>query len=436
LVVSNFNVLNYFLTLNDGPPFNQPNCGPAGFPQACRGANTEFELERQRTKLLAALVKLDADVVGLIELENSEGVEPLEDIVNGLNDLLGEGTYDYLDTGIIGTDVIKVGYIYKPGTVSLVGDFALLDSSVDPRFDDQRSRPALAQTFVENATGEVFTAVVNHFKSKGSCPSSGPDADQGDGQACWNATRTAASEAMVDWLATYPTGIVDDDIIVMGDLNSYAKEDPIATFLDAGYVNLIEHFGGQDAYSFVFDGQWGYLDHALASPSLFGQVTGAAEYHINADEPSVLDYNTDFKSANHVEILYAPNEFRTSDHDPVLIGLSLGFDTTTVASPDTLWPPNHQYVEVTVTSSSNGTPLAVEIIEVVSSEADSGLGTGDLPDDIVITGDATVDLRAERFSTSGRLYTITALVTGLGQAKFDSAFVSVPHNRGGGHGPL
>jgi uncharacterized protein len=445
LVISNFNVLNYFLTLDVfGSPDRNIACGPVGSRQACRGAQTELEFERQRIKLLQALVMLDSDIVGLIELENSDGVEPLTDIVAGLNDLLGDGTYDFVDTGIVGTDVIKVGFIYRPATVSLLGDTALLDSSVDPRFDDTRSRPALAQTFTENATGEVFTAVVNHLKSKGCGGATGLDLDQGDGQACWNPTRTAAATAMVDWLMTYPTGVVDDDFMVMGDLNSYAMEDPIAVFTDAGYVNLIEHFGGTFAYSFVFDGQWGYLDHALVTPSLFDQVTGAAEYHINADEPSVLDYTTTFKSANQVEILFAPDEFRTSDHDPVLVGTALdgNLATMTVASPDLLWPPNHKYVEVTVTSTANGTPLDVAILHVASSEADSGLGPDDLPDDIVITSNSTVDLRAERFSTAGRTYTITVLVsTPLGSEDFetmqsmvDVVTVFVPHNLG--QGPL
>ena len=73
----------------------------------------------------------------------------------------------------------------------------------------------------------------------------------------------------------------------------------------------------------MFDGQWGSLDHALASASLSAQVTGTAEYHINADEPSVLDYNTEFKSTGQQTSLYAADEFRVSDHDPVVVGLNL-----------------------------------------------------------------------------------------------------------------
>ncbi|HSN75112.1 MAG TPA: hypothetical protein VL334_08485, partial [Anaerolineae bacterium] len=92
----------------------------------------------------------------------------------------------------------------------------------------------------------------------------------------------------------------------------------------AGYTNLVDQFLGADAYSYVFDGQWGYLDHALASATLDAQVAGVLEWHINADEPSVLDYNVENKSAGQLVTLYSADRFRSSDHDPVIIGLDLG----------------------------------------------------------------------------------------------------------------
>src|SRR4029079_10179859 len=98
---------------------------------------------------------------------------------------------------------------------------------------------------------------------------------------------------------------------------------PIKALEDAGFVHLVKSRLGEDAYSYAFDGPWGYLDHALASASLDAQVTGVADYHINSDEPSVLDYNTDFKTPAQVASLYAPDQYRVSDHDPVLIGLAL-----------------------------------------------------------------------------------------------------------------
>lgn len=324
LKVGSFNVLNYFLSLDN----NTAICGPIGNKQMCRGAETATELQRQQDKLIPAIAKLDADILGLVELENSQDasgadVRPQADIVSRLNTVLGGPVYAFVDTGIIGSDAIRVGLIYKQGKVTPVGAFSTLDSADDARFIDTKNRPTLAQTFQENASGAKFTVAVNHLKSKGSACLDVADPDTGDGQGNCNLTRTQAAAALIDWLASDPTGSGDPDYLIIGDMNAYAQEDPITTLKNAGYTNLLETFVGAGAYSFVFDGQWGYLDHALASPTLLSQVTGAADYHINADEPSVLDYNTNFKNASQLVGLYVANEYRTSDHDPVLIGLSL-----------------------------------------------------------------------------------------------------------------
>ncbi len=181
------------------------------------------------------------------------------------------------------------------------------------------------------ATGARFTVVVNHLKSKGSDCNDVGDPDTGDGQGNCKVTRTQAAKALVDWLATDPTGSGDPDFLIMGDLNSYAQEDPIDA-IKAGaddtagtgddYTNLIAQYQGTHAYSYVFDGQAGYLDHALANSSLTPQVTGAADWHINSDEPDVVDYDTSFKGTTQ-EALYEPNAYRSSDHDPVVVGLNL-----------------------------------------------------------------------------------------------------------------
>ena len=126
-----------------------------------------------------------------------------------MNAVNGAGTYDYVSTGTIGTDAIKVALIYKPASVSLVGSYAILDSSVDSRFIDTKNRPTLAQTFMDSSTGGVFTVAVNHLKSKGSACNDVGDPDLGDGAGNCNLTRKAAAEAMVDWLATDPTGSGD-----------------------------------------------------------------------------------------------------------------------------------------------------------------------------------------------------------------------------------
>jgi len=327
LHVAAMNTLNFFITADypTGNPLDN-TCGPAQNIE-CRGWDSDqtSEFTRQRDKLLAALAGLDADVIGLNELENTTGVDPLANIVASLPG------YAYIDTGTIGTDAIRVGLIYKPAKVTPVGDFKTLTTAVDPRFIDTKSRPALAQTFEEVATGARFTVVVNHLKSKGSDCLDLNDPDTGDGQGNCNQTRKLAAQALVDWIATDPTGSGDADYIIMGDLNSYAKEDPIDAILAGSddvagtyddYTNLIAQYQGTYAYSYTFDGQAGYLDHSLANSSLFSQVAGAADWHINSDEPDLLDYDTSFKPAAQ-DAIYEPNAYRSSDHDPVVVGLDL-----------------------------------------------------------------------------------------------------------------
>jgi len=336
LKVASFNVLNYFSTIDTGP--SNWICGPAQNME-CRGADTPEEFTRQRDKIIAALQILNADVVGVFEIENNVNDDALKDMVNGLNTKIGSVTYAYVDTGVIGTDAIKVAIIYKPSRVSLVGNYAILDSTVDPRFLDTKNRPSLAQSFRENSSGDVFTVDVNHLKSKGSDCNDVSDPDTGNGAGNCNITRTLAAQALVDWLDTDPTNSEDSDYLIIGDLNSYDKEDPIDAIL-AGpddvpgtsddYTDMVFAFQGEDAYSYVFDGKIGYIDHALASATLKDQITGVVDWHINADEPDLIDYDMTFKLPAQ-DALYASDPYRASDHDPVVIGLDLDYQMKPIA---------------------------------------------------------------------------------------------------------
>jgi predicted extracellular nuclease len=220
--VASFNVLNYFSTVDSG----QDNCGPEG-ESACRGADSDTEFARQLEKTVTALKMLDADIVGLMELENNAN-ESISTIVDALNARIGSGDYSYIDTGTIHDDAIKTGFIYRETVVSPSGDFALLDRSVDSRFNDARNRPALAQTFSVNATAAELTVVVNHLKSKGSSCESDGDPNLGDGQGNCNLIRANAAAALADWIEGDPTGSGDADFLIIGDLNAYTSEDPRA----------------------------------------------------------------------------------------------------------------------------------------------------------------------------------------------------------------
>ena len=312
LKVASANVLNYFTSLDTGS-------------EDFRGANNIQEFTRQKAKIIRALIGTEADVIGLMEIQNngSTPVTAIQDLVNGLNaDPAGSGTYAFINTDpsvtgfTLSTDAITVGIIYKTDKVSLVGPAATLTTSAS--FDAVGRRP-LAQTFSQNSNSEVFTVVINHFKSKGSSAGGAGDADAGDGQSLSNGIRSRQATDLAAWLATAPTKTSDPDYLILGDLNAYAMEDPIRILAAAGYANQLP----VSSYSYVFDGQTGSLDHALASATLASQITGTAKWHINSDEPGVLDYNTEFKSTGQIASLYAADQFRASDHDPVLIGLDL-----------------------------------------------------------------------------------------------------------------
>lgn len=320
LKVASANVLNYFNGNGTG----------GGFPTS-RGADTQAEFTRQRTKVIEALYTSGADVIGLMELERDDygPNSAVQDLVNGLTTRAGAGgTYAFINPGTIATDEITVGLIYKPGKVTPDGAAATMPDhygQTSPGYPagqtafDVVGRKPLAQTFTEISNSEKFTVVVNHFKSKSSSSNGTGDADAGDGQGESNGTRVRQAQDLVTWLATKPTGTTDPDYLILGDLNAYAKEDPITVLANAGYGSLLP----ATSYSYVFDGFTGSLDHALATTSLADQVTGADKYHINADEPGVLDYNTEFKSAGQVTSYYSADQYRSADHDPVLIGLHL-----------------------------------------------------------------------------------------------------------------
>jgi len=325
LRVGVLNLLNYFKT------FEGCTAGVAGPPTDCRGAADANELERQAAKLVATVVGMDVDVLAVVEVANDgygEG-SALADLTARLDAASQPGTWAFVDADAgsgrvdaLGRDAIKVGLLFRPAAVAPLGPPAVFD---DPAFvtgGDRlaRNRPALAQAFREHASGEAFVAAVVHLKSKGS-PCDAPDA--GDGQGNCSAVRTAAAERLAAWLAADPTGASDPDVLLLGDLNAYAREDAVARLEAAGYVNLQPHFAGPASYTYGFAGQWGALDHALASASLAPQVTGAAAWHVNADEPRVLDYATVFRSEAQLASLYAPDPYRSSDHDPLLVGLSL-----------------------------------------------------------------------------------------------------------------
>jgi predicted extracellular nuclease len=266
-----------------------------------RGAATPAQREAQAAKLVATLAPLDADVLALAEVENDGGraLDELLERVNAAQRAAGRGPEaDYAAVAVPaaerGRDAIRVAIAYRPARLTLVGATADRDRVHD--------RPPLAATF-DTADGARFTVVAVHHKSKGSCPATG-DVDRGSG--CWDLRRDAQTTAVVGFAERLATQVGDADVVVLGDFNAYRHEAPTRRFADAGWALAVDAMPEQDAYSYVYFGRAGALDHAAASPSAAAQVTGAAFWRVNADEPPGTDANR-------------PNPFRASDHDPLLL---------------------------------------------------------------------------------------------------------------------
>ncbi|NSX55223.1 ExeM/NucH family extracellular endonuclease [Parasulfitobacter algicola] len=382
LQVASVNVQNFFTTLDDGG-----TTGPNNDLDP-RGATTAEDLVRQTDKLVDQLLGTGAEVLALQEIENNgfDDASAIATLVDALNaEAVARGldaNYQFVDptgTGdFVGTDAITNAIIYDANQVMLLhSDVHVFDEqSAQDTFDLaevlnaevptseqvndlQRNRPAVAATFEDNDTGENFTVVSNHFKSKGDSNLqdlvdaaqdaldggntnitqadidaliADPNFNQDDGQGFWNAVRADASAEVVEWLentylaeadAATPNDLIADNLLILGDFNAYAQEDPTQLLRDdPGYVDIIDDFipGGQDdAFSFVFDGQQGTLDQAFASDGLVDNITGATEWNVNASEPGLLGYSGRFTNPD----FYNDDLYRAADHDPLIIGLDL-----------------------------------------------------------------------------------------------------------------
>ncbi|WP_157957905.1 ExeM/NucH family extracellular endonuclease [Aliidiomarina celeris] len=311
--VAAFNVLNYFNGDGQG----------GGFPTP-RGARTPEEFERQRARIIAAMVGMNADVFALMELENDGfgSNSAIVDLTQGLQAAANaaglNARYAFVrpSASRIGGDAITQAIIYRADRLEEIGRTAFTENAPF----DRGSRPPLAQSFRSRATGGEFTVVANHFKSKGSCPSeqSNPNSNRGDGQGCWSPLRTDTATALARWLREFPTGVEHRNMILLGDFNSYAMEDPMVELRQHGYINIANRMA-PEGYTYVFRGERGSLDHILAHRTMLEAVTGIDFWNINADEPVALEYGTRFKTPEQQQNWYAPTPFRSSDHDPVII---------------------------------------------------------------------------------------------------------------------
>ena len=365
------NLLNYFTTIDTTSSNTTGPCGPA-FDQDCRGADSVAELNRQRERASVVICTLNADIFAFMELENTTPSDTINDILGAVNARCGGAhPYAFVNTGgTLGTDAIRVQQIYRTGIVSPVGP-PLVDLTAI------HNRPPTAQTYdvvdaANPAFGKRFTVIANHFKSKG-CPGTGGDADAGDGQSCFADRRTKQAQALLTWITgTVAAGDPDAAILLLGDFNSYAQETPVTTLEAGGFTDLESSFD-PSTYSYLFSAELGHLDYAFSSTSLTPQITGAAPWHINADEADLFDYNDEIKDAGEAtfeekpdgsalvppRVVFQPaTPYRASDHDPVLVGLFPVADLaiTKVDTPDPVTAGSN--ISYTITVTNNGPDAA------------------------------------------------------------------------------
>src|SRR6056297_257687 len=321
--VATFNVLNYFNTFGDSA--------------VLRGATNRADFEVQTAKLVDAINRLDASVVGLIEIENDyedfyDGdpatVPSIVTLVDALNADAEFDKWTYVqppesiltDQGLggggLGPDAIANGLIYQADRAFPIGSASTFDIDAELSGDVENNRWPIAQKF--QIRGNLATVVVNHFKSKdSSCTdTAGPGFDLGDDVRTdetgnCDLTRQYAAQRLVEWADSRANNSWAGKVLLVGDFNSYEEEAPIEILVDAGYVDLVQR-DGNDAFTYKFDGRYGRLDYVFASPKLAKKASAAEVWQINSPAPVGYLYDND-----PIDL----TAHGSSDHDPVVVSL-------------------------------------------------------------------------------------------------------------------
>lgn len=376
--VASVNVLNYFSNVGKTRGRGRVEfTTPYGNTMGIRGANTQVELDRQGDKLVSSMLTMDADVYGLMEIQNNgynasstPSWSAIGLLVKELNEAATAANLTSNGSPVVyaavngpfkqgngtaptaGRDAIMVALIYKTNTVVPVGQAAVPEAiaAYDAFGSSYGNRVPVAQSFKSKNHQETFTVAVNHFKSKGSVKQG--DADTNDGQGNNPNNRLRASRQLRAWMATNPTGVNSGNHLLIGDFNGYAKEDAIMDLVNNGYPLV------SSGDSYTFRGLWGSLDFVFASTAFSSKVVFGKNWAVNAPEPRVLDYNTEKKTASY----YDTSAYRSSDHDPVLVGLKLTemqpqTITNFAATPSApVYSPNGTFT-VSATGGGSGNPV-------------------------------------------------------------------------------
>ncbi len=330
LKLASFNVLNYFTDLGkdeDGCKAYTDRTGTPVTANFCtvRGAYTQEAFHDQQAKIVTAINGLDADVVALMEVENSASItylpgqprdKALAHLVDELNKAAGSQVWGYVASPTVvppHEDVIRTAFIYRLDSVRPEGPSLIL---MDDAYAN--ARQPLAQKFVAKDARGSFVAVANHFKSKGS------GEDDGTGQGKSNPSRIAQAQALLDWSAKE---FADEPVFLLGDFNAYGMEDPVMKIKDAGYTEVVEQLA-PGASTFQYGGRLGSLDHIFANAAAMRMVHGAGVWDINADESIAMQYS---RRNYNVTDFHTSGPWAASDHDPALVGIT--FPGTSTPQP-------------------------------------------------------------------------------------------------------
>lgn len=356
ITVASFNVENYFTSPFGGRsnPLNQN-----------RGAETLEEFERQKSKIVSALVALDADIVGLIEIENNgfDDSSAIYDLVEALNSELPKkkqyriAKQKKLDgEGYVGTDAItnKIIYRKKAAKVKSIDVIKMPQQHVqleDGSFKRAYQRDAFTATFKVKGAKKPVIVSTNHFKSKGSTcweDEQGDQPNDPDLQGSCERFRVSAAYHLAETL-----GSMKGYKIIMGDLNSYGLEDPMLVLTNRkeapkgyethaardtyiggdetdgkplhgengalikksyGYIDIVESVKPH-SYSYSFNDTVGTLDYVLVDKQLGKFVIDAQVWPINAVESTLFEYSDKYSG----ELPKYSDAYRSSDHDPAIV---------------------------------------------------------------------------------------------------------------------
>lgn len=280
LLICAANIQNYFFDLG-------------GYAQR---KTTKKQQLLQTEKICKAFQQIDADIYALCEIQRGDSAPQM--LVDAMNAMAKKEKYAYVSDGWDNQDMISCGYIYRKDRVRAYGEMVHGYADTTSHYHYR----LVAIGFEELSTGGKFVLNINHLRSKRGTGAESNEKRMANVDSLLVMLDKIEGEQMFD----------DADILLVGDYNSYAQEEPIQTIVRAGYEDMIVR-DDSTSYSYVYHSEAGCLDRVFASKTMAKQVQKVAVYHVNTD----YFYSRGFKRGLDNTM------FRYADHDPVLISVKL-----------------------------------------------------------------------------------------------------------------